>query len=980
VNWRCEAELPNYIKFGSLSVICEGYDYPDDSYVLKDYSNYPDHKINSDDDKFIEEFFEYRNRSKLFSLSLSYPNNNDKSSTTSQNLPLKICWLSNSQIYALTFLISGICNRGDTATMKSTMFLTEGLKIVEQRINSNENGLSLQEIIKSKKFYINLKAYNIHNNNEQQWSYQSQPASQPASQSQQTTQTTQYTQQYHDQYPQHLQQTQIDNPSTGGSGRSNHHHQIYQPLPQLHSSLQTSLYQQPQPPTPQTATSAAVKKTTGRTTASATTSTISEAAAGGATTTTAAKETAGRTATSTAVKKTTGRTKTTRTTTASSKETAGGTKTANSNKRSKGSYLSEAAKKPITAESSTSHNNSNLTNGNNKPVAISSDQKRYLLAAIKCLEALLNYLESNVDNNNNDEHEKPLVELKTRFRLSQILFLFTENIHEAENHLQKGIQIAQTQDDFRELKFKMIDLRCDIFKSNNNSNSAKNLLKSSAIEAMENNMPPWYYHFQLKRANLHYSEKDFDGCMNVLRQVCSLADQRADVEMKACVLILIAQYAFTSQNYTLTQRSLDELQTVYFPSSLIQSSQAYNRFPISNRHLYLHFSLLYITYHMHTGNMKLAAERLSEVHHILDSNSLNDINVDGSTGETTIHISPVSESSLSLSYPNNNDKSSTTSQNLPLKICWLSNSQIYALTFLISGICNRGDTATMKSTMFLTEGLKIVEQRINSNENGLSLQEIIKSKKFYINLKAYMLQYLIDVYLLRSEFTEAEKTLAQLMNWSNIHNLWPQFHINIIIALGMINQFIGKPIIATEFYKAAEKIYTILKEIEQEDIFQTNNIDESLLESLKISTSLFNNQLKALTLSVLGTLFKVTQNDQAEKMLTSSYTLSKNARNNIGCLISGRLLEEIYQKQQKLSDHANQVTSNRKHEMDVCKFLSEWSMKSRVVFNLLDDNNNNGVGGNNVDGVVANVSNPSSNIYNNIPNGSHGNSSGGEHL
>lgn len=45
-------------------------------------------------------------------------------------------------------------------------------------------------------------------------------------------------------------------------------------------------------------------------------------------------------------------------------------------------------------------------------------------------------------------------------------------------------------------------------------------------------MPPWYYHFQLKRANLHYSEKDFDGSMNVLRQVCSLADQRTDVEMK----------------------------------------------------------------------------------------------------------------------------------------------------------------------------------------------------------------------------------------------------------------------------------------------------------------------------------------------------------------------------------------------------------------------------------------------------------------
>ncbi|KAF0522009.1 DUF1183-domain-containing protein [Gigaspora margarita] len=34
VNWRCNAELPDYLKFGPLTVNCEGYSYPDDPYIL----------------------------------------------------------------------------------------------------------------------------------------------------------------------------------------------------------------------------------------------------------------------------------------------------------------------------------------------------------------------------------------------------------------------------------------------------------------------------------------------------------------------------------------------------------------------------------------------------------------------------------------------------------------------------------------------------------------------------------------------------------------------------------------------------------------------------------------------------------------------------------------------------------------------------------------------------------------------------------
>ncbi|CAG8452473.1 8534_t:CDS:2 [Dentiscutata erythropus] len=36
VNWKCNAELPDYLKFGPLTVSCEGYSYPDDPYILQD--------------------------------------------------------------------------------------------------------------------------------------------------------------------------------------------------------------------------------------------------------------------------------------------------------------------------------------------------------------------------------------------------------------------------------------------------------------------------------------------------------------------------------------------------------------------------------------------------------------------------------------------------------------------------------------------------------------------------------------------------------------------------------------------------------------------------------------------------------------------------------------------------------------------------------------------------------------------------------
>ena len=35
LQWECKADMDSQYRFGEIAVNCEGYDYPDDPYVLK---------------------------------------------------------------------------------------------------------------------------------------------------------------------------------------------------------------------------------------------------------------------------------------------------------------------------------------------------------------------------------------------------------------------------------------------------------------------------------------------------------------------------------------------------------------------------------------------------------------------------------------------------------------------------------------------------------------------------------------------------------------------------------------------------------------------------------------------------------------------------------------------------------------------------------------------------------------------------------
>lgn len=35
IQWECKTDMDNAYRFGQIAVTCEGYDYPDDPYVLR---------------------------------------------------------------------------------------------------------------------------------------------------------------------------------------------------------------------------------------------------------------------------------------------------------------------------------------------------------------------------------------------------------------------------------------------------------------------------------------------------------------------------------------------------------------------------------------------------------------------------------------------------------------------------------------------------------------------------------------------------------------------------------------------------------------------------------------------------------------------------------------------------------------------------------------------------------------------------------
>jgi len=142
-----------------------------------------------------------------------------------------------------------------------------------------------------------------------------------------------------------------------------------------------------------------------------------------------------------------------------------------------------------------------------------------------------------------------------------------------------------------------------------------------------------------------------------------------------------------------------------------------------NRHcdskqLQVFFLILYISCMLRCGNTNKALAALTALHSALDETRPKD--ADELQGVFKIPLQTFLTQTQQSQPQQLQQLQQAQHEGLPsqhaevpyIRIRWMSFSQVYCLTYLLSGICSKADmTQPMKSEQFLIEGIKVVDRK-----------------------------------------------------------------------------------------------------------------------------------------------------------------------------------------------------------------------------------------------------------------------------
>ncbi|KAF9961217.1 hypothetical protein BGZ70_008344 [Mortierella alpina] len=136
-----------------------------------------------------------------------------------------------------------------------------------------------------------------------------------------------------------------------------------------------------------------------------------------------------------------------------------------------------------------------------------------------------------------------------------------------------------------------------------------------------------------------------------------------------------------------------------------------------------------------------------------------------------------------------------------ISIKWMSFSQVYCLTYLLSGICSKADmTQPMKAQLFLIEGIKVVDREFSVNDHASATINVRRNQRWFSLLMMSMLLHLADVFLLKLELISVEETLLKATYWSKVCGMWDVFKWRISLSIGMTMHLAGRLEKALDWY------------------------------------------------------------------------------------------------------------------------------------------------------------------------------------
>ncbi|KAH7053956.1 cohesin loading factor [Linnemannia elongata] len=633
-----------------------------------------------------------------------------------------------------------------------------------------------------------------------------------------------------------------------------------------------------------------------------------------------------------------------------------------------------------------------------------------IMCAIKCLVACVSIESPSMTQ---------LDKAKSRLRLAQVLFEETESVDRSEEEVIKAITIADSiqGSSALEIQLRLYELQTLIYIETKRFRLAKNTLRIASAEAAKQGLHNWTYQFCFLKARVHFMLEDVAGSLTTMNQGAALAEQQGDFDIKMAFWIVSGQYSLMLSkweqamfylqkmtphmgiaellDFTTTTATITMAPTTTDngspPAPITPSSpgakgppQELDHQQCQSQQLRVFFLILYIFCMIRSGQVEKTLCALTSLHGALDGTRPRD--TDELQGVFRVFLKNRIEDS-----PQVRQQASQLPQPASqpyICIRWMTFSQVYCLTYLLSGICSKADmTQPMKSQQFLVEGIKVVDREFTVNDYASSSVYVRRNQRWFSLLLMTMLLHLTDVFLLKFELDSAQETLLKATYWAQVCGAWDLFKWRISLTTGMIMQLGGRldeamdwyniclshsesphqdpegyeaktlALISTGFIFSGERYYNqqraraILVEAKaRHATMQSANVrcalhildgatNEGLIparqhlhESLKTSGSLMNTQLRSISLMLLGNFYKEGHDAQAEKMLAAGFAHAAKTCNQIVAVSTGFTLKDLYLQTSRGIKASEQAQKNKVFLDEVDK-----AFQTRVLDPLLND-------------------------------------------
>ncbi|KAG5437346.1 hypothetical protein PCANB_000776 [Pneumocystis canis] len=563
-------------------------------------------------------------------------------------------------------------------------------------------------------------------------------------------------------------------------------------------------------------------------------------------------------------------------------------------------------------------------------------ERYYKLVAtgLRCLEALLQYQQLQVN-----------IEIRTRFRMADIIFHETNEFQKAEQILSKGIILAQTVSNEA-----LFCIYCKMYvETSRFGNQICNAASSDSYpsEAEEFQLFHWIYIFHFLQFDIlsciTYQDVEHSARLSALSKILSISQYRNDYLVYFIASLLEIYIKIETKDYSMAKECLNRLSIIHPTSNDIAT-------------LNLIKTIFSIFLNVIQGHGDVAILELKNLHNAFDILAQHDADYS-------------SQDTINLSLDSHNYSR--------LVINWFNRQQLFVYGHLLAGICHLPDYSSSKAEIFLNEGLEMLKYNLAYNVFLSNNLRTNGNLDWFSVTRELCLIYYCFALMLRSNFSKAFEYIQKLEKYASsfTNNTKALF----MLLKGTYAQFIGQLDTALKAYdliptsiqeisllgnlnsvlifrgdklhnkKQAYEILNSIKSLCQSSNFTrlefawnlvSGSLGDDVLYSKNYLSSVItasekhaNNQFRVIALITMCYYFITHfENEQAEKMLITAYLLSKNAENDLWAFMSGELLEKLMKKKNKRIRAEKQAQLNLKHRERISDIFSCTSARTTDQF------------------------------------------------